>query len=108
MESKPNVPGYGREEKIGNYFEKEMTLEELDALEVPTVEVIKKGVVQSKAEEIKKPSATEQKHVKEMILHQIDALMMQPAKTEIEKRVRDLKIQKLKEKMGGAGHTGNA
>lgn len=108
MEQKPHVPGYGREEKVDRYFEKEMTIEELDALEVPAVEVIKKGVVASKVEALRKPEAKEKKNVRDMLLHQIDALMMQPVKTDIDKRVRDMKIQKLKEKMGGIGHKGNA
>lgn len=108
MEQKPHVPGYGREEKVNKYFTEEMTLEELDAMEAPKVEVIKKGVVKSKAEALRKPDAKEQKSVQEMLLRQIDALMMQPMKTEIEKRVRDMKIQKLKEKMGGVGRIGHA
>lgn len=93
---------------MGHSLDREMTLEELDALEVPTVEVIKKGVVQSKTEALRKPDEKEQKYVKEMLLNQIDALMMQPVKTEIDKRVRDTQIQKLKEKMQGIGHVGNA
>ena len=108
METKPHVPGYGKEGKIDNYLGREMTLEEIDAMSVEPIEVIKKGVVHSKVEALRKPDESAQKHVRGMILNQIDAEMMKPVNTDIEKRIRDMKVQKLKEKMGGVGRAGNA
>lgn len=72
MEQRPHVPGYGRGEKIGEYMDREMTLEELDAMEVEPMVVEKKGVVKSKVEALKKPDAVGMQHrikTEEMSLH---------------------------------------
>lgn len=72
MEQRPHVPGYGRGEKIGEYMDREMTLEELDAMEVEPMVVEKKGVVKSKVEALRKPDTVGIQHrikTEEMSLH---------------------------------------
>jgi hypothetical protein len=108
MEQRPHVPGYGKEELSGRDLDREMTMEELDAMEVEPIIVEKKGVVSSKVESQRPRTPSEEEHFKQMILNQIDAEMMRPIRTDIEKRVRDIKVQKLRDKMGGVGHIGHA
>lgn len=73
MEKKPHVPGYGKGEKMEAFFDREMTLEELDAMEVPSIEVVgKKGIVTSKVESMKKVDVTGAQHrikTEEMSMH---------------------------------------
>lgn len=108
MEQKPHVPGYGKSESLEHDLDREMTMEEIDALEAPEVTVIKKGVVQSKVEALKKPDAAAQRQLRESLLSQIDAEMMKPTKTEVDKRIRDMKVQRLREQLGNIGRSGNA
>lgn len=72
MEQKPHVPGYGKEEKLSRDFDREMTIEEIDAMEVEPITVEKKGVIKSKIEALKKPDIAGTQHrlkTEEMSLH---------------------------------------
>lgn len=108
MEQKPHVPGYGKNESLERELDREMTMEEIEALEVPSVEVVKKGVVHSKVEALKKPDAAAQRQLRESLLSQIDAEMMKPTKTKVDERIRDMKVARLREQMEGTGRAGNA
>lgn len=72
MEQKPHVPEYGKDEAIKKDLDREMTMEELEAMEVPTIEVVKKGLVESKVKEQRKVDVSGLEHrikTEEMSLH---------------------------------------
>lgn len=118
MEQRPHVPGYGKGEKIGEYMDREMTLEELDAMEVEPITVVEqRGIVKSKMETMKKPDVVGVQHrikTEEMSLHLLqeklarETLGGKAAQARATEAQIDHKKKEIEKMKGGIMHRGKA
>ena len=119
MEQKPHVPGYGKDEKLNEYMKREMTIEEIDAMEVePMIVMEQKGIIKSKTEALKKPDIAGTQHrikTEEMSLYLLQEKLArelfsgkssQATEVQIEHKKRE--IEKMKSGIMHHGKAGKA